>query len=190
MQRILGIDPGTRFCGGALLVDGALDWHQTLVASPALPTGEDEILHWYRRWRGIVRCTQPTVIVIEDYTWQGSERTSANAALMWQQVGALRCLGALPPSPQIALLAPSAWRQQLVGRGLPKKGSTEIDAAVAWVLTQRLGAACDPRSKGDGHWVDAAGIALAWWDTQHLLACEQPGAAPPQSRLLDTASQK
>lgn len=167
MHRILSIDPGTRFCGIALLVDGMYEIGQTLVVNE-LQEGEDIILNWFKRLRGLLKIYQPDTLLIEDYTYQGPARTSENSPLMFKQVGAFQCLGCVTPYPVVHLIDPRIWRKQLVGRELAP-GGAEADAQVAWVLQQRFGEQCVPRSRSDGHWLDALGMAVTWGDTQVLL---------------------
>lgn len=165
-MRVCGIDPGTTRSGVAFLVDGIFLEGMSLYEQP--DGNGDRIVHWFRRFSGLVRQWRPDVIIYEDYVWQGEARTTANAPLMWQQLGAIRLLATVSPYPNVIAAHPREWREQLLG-SLPH-GATAQDAAVAWTLRQRLGAAVrTPVCGNDSHWYDALGVALTWWDTYIML---------------------
>ena len=173
-MRILGIDPGTRFCGLAMLVDGQPDVLQTLCRNGLHHNGELLAQEWFRRLRSFVREQNPDTIIYEDYVFQSHARTSENAPEMWQLIGAIQCLGVVQYYPYIGVVAPMVWRKQLLGNLMPRRAG-KMDAAVGAALCARF--PTDPRlaswAKTDGHTKDALGIAVTWADTQALLAREK-----------------
>ncbi len=169
-MHILTLDPGTSHLGAGLL-DIALGaepiclWHSHLsTMDPCRSAPDDAIVRWYLRLQGLVKQHKPQAIVYEGYEWQGEERTTSNSPLMWQQLGAIRVLGAMACIEATASLSPSVWRRQLTRNRHAK------DDEVAYVIKARLGV--EPlkiygNTRGS-HVLDALGVGLAWGDTWRL----------------------
>jgi len=164
-MKILSIDPGTAFCGIAVVDEGVPTTLMTLFFVQEERVGLPHTLRCFRRLAGLVSAHMPDVLLCEDYVYQG-RRTAANAPAMLRLIGAIECLGSVPPHPSVYLVHPSAWRRQLVG----DVHGTSVDAAVAWVLGKRFPdePRCQRVSANDGHYFDALGIALTWWDAYAL----------------------
>lgn len=164
---IMGIDPGSSSTGVAFLRDGAWLWGACLTSrDPPGPTApSDPIARWFVRLAALIRKYQATVVAYESYEYQGNKRTTANAPLMWQQVGAVRCLLTLPLVSSLHAHEPGVWRQQLTGDR--RAGDQLVDR----ILQHRLGVSLlNVHGQTTGsHILDATGVALVTWDTLALL---------------------
>lgn len=163
--RVLGLDPGLVHLGAAILEDETCIWHLHLSTNqPHTTAYDDPICRWWIRLSAIVCYYRPQVIIYEDYVFQGHQRTSANAPLMWQQIGIIRALGSLEGVDTVATLRPEVWRRQLTRNGHAG------DHEVATIIKIRLG--IEPleeygKSKGS-HILDAVGVALVWMDERKM----------------------
>ena len=184
-MKVLGIDPGTCFCGLAL-IDTAhpeeIEYLWTLCHAVVKPDPIVDNQAWFRRLWGFTRKYKPEVIVYENYVCQG-KRMADNAIEMLQLLGAIQCLGTVAPYPSIEVCDPMVWRRQLLGSWMPAR-TGHMDAVVQMVLKARF--PDDDRLRisclRDSHYLDALGIVLAWADTRNVLL---PGRSVYASPLCD-----
>jgi Holliday junction resolvasome RuvABC endonuclease subunit len=159
-MRILGIDPGPRNTGAAILSGETVLWHKYLSEEQSRETAlADPIARWHRRLRAVVERYRVAVVVCEDHVFQGQERAFSNLIACAELIGAIRALGAMD-GVQVHLLHPREWRRQLT------RNPQAHDHEVAFVVQVRVGIApleIYGRSRG-AHVLDALGVALAWQD--------------------------
>lgn len=160
---ILGIDPGTRSLGVAVIRPPATllaAWRET----PPPSLGLTERIRWLKA-RCLTACAdwEITLIVVEDFVSQGRRVDTWREMAML--TGALLDLDIL--SNACALLLPTAleWHREIcgpMGRG---------KAGVRWILEQRCGVEAVRAVVGGltkaqaSHALDAAGLAL--WGADH-----------------------
>ena len=161
-QTILGIDPGTRHTGWAIL-----QWNEQLVAyGTFIPKntlrGLERQLWLLSKIQDILQQYQPHILVYEDFVWishdDKAERYVTGRPEMERLIGGIQGLALQPPFPVIMNLLPSKWGQQLVGQ---RKHTKE---QVAFAVNCRI----NTTFKGDiydNHACDAVGLALVAADT-------------------------
>ena len=157
MPTVLGIDPGTRHCGVAV-VAGPLErvyWAEDI----RLREGDAQarVLACKSRLRALVAQWQPQGIAIEQFAWEGHSTTGFQE-MNWL-VGLCLDLGHdLPIPATVRLFTVNAWRAQIVGRPLRGTAGKRTSATV-------VGARLGHVFRGPGyHEADAAGVALALYD--------------------------
>ena len=159
---ILGLDPGTRATGWAVLTSTAGDSptllaHGTLIPRSAL-IGLDRQLWLLSRLQDVVAEHQPQVLAYEGFTWRTDDQHVRGRPGMERLIGGIQALALMPPYPVLVELMPARWGAQLVGQRQHTK------AQVAFAVNFRL-ATSFKGDTYDNHKVDAIGIALVALDT-------------------------
>lgn len=156
---ILGIDPGVKNCGWAVLAP-----QEQLVASGTMIPkstlrGIERQLFILSRIQDIITQWQPHVLALEDFIWLTSEkeRYVIGRDAMCKLVGGIEALALMPPFPVLYEMLPQKWGAQLVG------SRTHSKADVARIVNLRLGTAYDGGFFSN-HESDSIGIALVALD--------------------------
>ena len=168
-MRILGIDPGDKNCGVAVLSGETCLYHKYLSKDDGIrvigqAAQENPVYRWFMRLKGVCVKNRIETVVYEDFVYQGRRTYSKNTMIMCQIIGAIRVLRTVGDVRDIVGIRPDVWRQQLIGNAKAK------DDEVSWVIEKRLG--IDPladhgRVRGQ-HVLDAIGVALCWQDRQSI----------------------
>ena len=156
--HIVAIDPGTAYCGYAVLTPPA-----TVVVSgtwiPRRSLSQLDCHLWLlSKCQDLLRTWHADLLVYEEFLWPREQSTVANTQryiALERFLGGLQALALCPPHPVLMPLRPGQWHTSL---GI--LGSRRTKEAVAQAVNIRLGTALT----GDfysNHVADALGIALA-----------------------------
>jgi len=184
---LIGLDPGTRQTGWAVLHGEQLQAHGTLIPKRTLH-GIDRQLWLLSKLQDIVREWQPALLAYEEFTWRSyddeAERYVNGRPDMERLIGGIQSLALAPPFPVVMGLLPSRWGQQLTGQ------RSHTKQQVAFCVNARL----HTEFKGDyydNHACDAVGLALVAGDMlrqQHTVGTESHVGGGtyvrPQPRVL------
>lgn len=170
-MKMLGVDPGTFYCGYAVLANGAYHLSGTLVPRKTL-TSIDRHLWLLSQLQDLLRLHQPAVLAYEEFMWRTSDdeqtRYVSGRPAMERLIGGIQTLALYPPYPVLTPLLPSKWGKQLFGH------ASHTKQQIAFAVNARLGT----RFKGDSrdnHEADAVGIALVAHDCySKVCAMESP----------------
>ena len=167
---IVGIDPGVRHCGYAVLrSDETLDIASTWAPHAGL-RGVERHLWLLGRLQDLLKRYKPGLLCYEEFTWRTSddtqERYVTGRPAMERLIGGIQAMAIFPPYPVLMPLYPSHWGKQLVGSAAHTK------ADVARIVNLRLGTHFRGDAR-DNHACDAVGIALVGRDIMGLQRAER-----------------
>jgi Holliday junction resolvasome RuvABC endonuclease subunit len=156
-MTILGIDPGVRHTGWALVNDA-----QRLVDSGTLAPKSTMRGHERHCWTmahvlALVVGHEPRHVVYEEFVWRRGEHFVSGRPEMERLIGAIQMLSLLAPYPVVIGVRPAVWGNALLGTSQHAKDQ------IAWVVNQRLGTTFKGDTK-DNHESDSCGLALWWCD--------------------------
>ena len=158
---ILGLDPGTRSTGWAVLKASVLREYGTLIPKNTL-RGVDRHLWLLSQIQDLLATYQPGVLAYEEFVWISHDNTHdryiSGRPDMERLIGGIQLLSLYTPYPVLMGLLPAKWGQQLLGQ------RTHTKAQIAYAVNCRL----KTTFKGDiydNHACDAVGIALVAADT-------------------------
>lgn len=160
---ILGLDPGTRATGWAVLTATAggsprLLAHGTIIPRSAL-VGLDRQLWILSHLQDLITEHQPQVLAYEGFTWRADDNYVVGRSGLERLIGGIQALTLMPPYPVVVELLPSRWGMQLVGQ----RQHTKMQ--VAFAVNCRLGTSFKG-DQYDNHSTDAAGLALVALDNR------------------------
>lgn len=152
-MRILGIDPGTRHTGYAVLeLPQKLELSGTLTPDKKL-RGLERQLWLLSRLGGLLIEFAVDMLVYEEFTWRTQERAVVGRSELERLIGGIQGLALCEPYPVIMSLEPSTWGHQLSGSLQHSKEQ------IAMAVNLRLGSSFKGNS-ADNHACDAVGLAL------------------------------
>lgn len=172
-QVVLGVDPGVKHCGWAVLQPGErLAAHGTLIPKSHL-RGVERQLWLLSKLQNLIQAWQPGVLCYEEFVWRSDQEYVQGRPAMERLIGGIQGLALYPPYPVVMGLLPSRWGQQLVGQ------RSHTKEQVAFAVNCRLRTTFKG-DRFDNHAADSVGLALVAADTVrlHAAAAAREGGLP------------
>lgn len=149
---IMGLDPGIKHTGWAILTPHGLIDSGTLTPQSALRGSHRQ--HWLIT--ALIKTMQhhlPTHVIYEAFEWRRDGDYVQGRAEMERLIGGLQLLTLFCPYPAVDCVSPRIWGRDLLGTAQHTKEQ------IAWVVNQRLSTSFQGDHR-DNHTCDAIGVAL------------------------------